>query len=83
MDIFPNPKQVTPSTSLLRAIASKHSLSFICSGTGCCKRIPWTSGFLFNLSISVSNSDVDMSEANSTFKESIPILSQAFAFILT
>ena len=65
-------RHVTPSTSFSKAIASKHFLSSICFGTGCCKRIPLTDESLFKVSISYSSSSVDVSSESSTAIDLIP-----------
>jgi hypothetical protein len=81
--IFPKLAAVTPSTSFRSSILSKQRRSSMCAGTGCCRRMPWTSGFAFNVSISPSSSSVVRSYGMKTFNDSIPTRAQAFPFILT
>ena len=57
----PVPKQIDERKCFdAIAIASKHFLSSICLGTGCCKSIPLTDESLFKASILLSNSSVDV-----------------------
>ena len=79
----PNPRQVTPSTSLVKAMASKHARSSICAGTGCCNKIPCTSGLALSFSISANNCSVVVSLPSSTFNESMPTRRQALPFMRT
>jgi len=53
-----NECMVTPSTSLPGAMASKAARSSICAGTGCCSRIPCTSGSADSPAITLTSSDV-------------------------
>ena len=70
--ILPNPRQVTPSTSFASAMASKQARSSIWLGTGCCSKIPCTSGLLLSSAIFTNSCSVVVACGMATFNESIP-----------
>ena len=57
---------VTPSTSLLGAIASKAARSSIWAGTGCCSRMPCTEGSADSPWIVLTSSVVVVVDGNAT-----------------
>jgi hypothetical protein len=74
---------VTPSTSLAGAIASNAARSSICSGTGCCSRIPCTVGSFESLVSSATSSSVVVSAGSTTLTEPMPAFLLRFCFIRT
>ena len=55
----------------------------MCFGNGNCTKIPWTLSSLFNFSISVNKSSVEISSGNSIFIELILFSIQALCLELT
>ncbi len=74
---------VTPSTSLAGAIASNAARSSMWLGTGCCSRIPCTSGSVESLVSSATSSSVVVAAGSTTLREPMPAFLLRFCFIRT
>ena len=62
---------------------SKQRRSSICDGTGCCSRMPCTSGSAFRRSISASSTSVVVAAGKTIGREAMPIRRQALPFMRT
>ena len=69
--------------TLSSAIASKQVLSSICAGTGCCNKMPCTSGLAFNSCIFANSCAVVVDCGISMAMEFMPTRRQALPFIRT
>jgi len=74
---------VTPSTSLLGAIASKAARSSTCAGTGCCSRIPSTPDSCDSSETAAITALVVAVSGRWTRRNSIPAVRRRFCFIFT